>query len=135
MSRQPKDATAVQRVEDQHGVQVRVAHVEQPVVQVLAVGAERRLARAQAPDHGEAEVEQRDDEHRERQQDRDEAPGSELVRAAESTVGSSCPVTAMADVAISRPSSSAPASPMKSFAGLPVERQEARRRRRRARPR
>ena len=26
------------RVEDQHGVAVRVAHVEHPVVQVLAIG-------------------------------------------------------------------------------------------------
>ena len=68
----PKEATAVQRVEDQHGVQVRVPHVEQAVVQVLAVGAERRLAGAQPAEHREAEVEQRHDEHRERQQDRDE---------------------------------------------------------------
>ena len=105
-------------------MEVAVAHVEQPVVQVLAVGAERRLARAQPAEHGEAEVEEGHDEHRERQQDRDErgeqAARAEHVvgaaRAGEST-GSICPVTATAEAAISIPTRSAPASPMKSRAG------------------
>ena len=48
-------------VEDQHRVQVGVPHVEQAVVQVLAVGAERRLARAQATEDRQREVEQRHD--------------------------------------------------------------------------
>ena len=68
-------------VEDEHRVQVRVAHVEQPVVQVLAIGGERRLARSQAPEDREAEVEQRDHEHRERDDDRDE--GREQLVGAE----------------------------------------------------
>ncbi len=59
-------------VEDQRRVQARVAHVEQAVVQVLAVGAEGRLAGLEAPEHREGEVEQRDDEDREGQEDRQE---------------------------------------------------------------
>ena len=49
-----------------------MAHVEQAVVQVLAVGREGRLARAEPAHDGQAEVEQRDHEHGERQDDRDE---------------------------------------------------------------
>ena len=51
---------------------VGVTHVEQAVVEVLAIGGERRLAGAKAASDRETEVEKRHDEHRERQQDRDE---------------------------------------------------------------
>ena len=61
-------------------MQVGVAHVEQAVVQVLAVGGEGRLAGPESPDDGEAEVEQWDDEDRERQDDRDEG-GEQLAQA------------------------------------------------------
>jgi hypothetical protein len=68
-------------------VEVAVPHVEQPVMQVLAIGAERRLACAQPAEHREPEVEQGHDEHGERQQDRDErreqaARAEHVVRAA-----------------------------------------------------
>ena len=91
------------------------------MVQVLAIRRERRLARAHAPDDGEPEVEERNEHDDDRQQDRDER--AEQLRAAELVVvaddaGSRCPVIAMAEVAISSPSMRAPASPMKSFAGL-----------------
>jgi hypothetical protein len=58
-----------------------VAHVEQPVVQVLAVGAERRLPGPQTAEDGEGEVEQRHDEDREGQEDRQER--GQQLRAAE----------------------------------------------------
>ena len=51
---------------------VQYGYVEQAVVEVLAIGGERRLAGAKAASDRETEVEKRHDEHRERQQDRDE---------------------------------------------------------------
>ena len=56
-------------------------HVEQAVVQVLAVGGERRLAGAQPAEDRETEVEQRHDEDRERQQDRDAERGQQALRS------------------------------------------------------
>ena len=58
------------QVHDQHAQPVRVAHVEQPVVQVLPVGREGRLARPGPADHREQQVCVRDDQDRERQQQR-----------------------------------------------------------------
>ena len=107
-------------------------HVEQAVVQVLAVGAERRLARAQAAEDREPEVEQRHDQHRERQQDRDER-GEQAARAehvvgtarTRDAAGSIWPVTAIAEAAISIPTSRAPGVAHEELRRMPVERQEA----------
>ena len=49
---------------------MRVAELEQPVVQVLLVGLERRRPGPGTPDDREQEVEQRDGEHRDRQYER-----------------------------------------------------------------
>ncbi|MDQ0743645.1 hypothetical protein QFZ62_000953 [Clavibacter sp. B3I6] len=62
-------------------MQARVPHVQQAVVEVLPVRAERGLARLQAPEDGEGEVEQRHDEDREGQEDRQER--GQQLRAAE----------------------------------------------------
>ena len=59
-------------VEDQHGVAVGVAHVQHPVMEVLAIRRERRLALAHPSDDRESEVEQRQEHHDHREQDRDE---------------------------------------------------------------
>ena len=56
---------------------MRVPHVEQTVVQVFAVCFERRLAVDQPPCDGHDEVEQRNEEDRERNEERDEG-GNEL---------------------------------------------------------
>src|SRR5690606_22179183 len=60
------------RVHDQHGLAVRVTDVHQPVVQVAAVGRERRHAVGRAADHGRDQVDEREHQdgggHQQRQQ-------------------------------------------------------------------
>ncbi len=51
--------SAVQRVHEQHGTDLGVAHLEQPVVQVLLVGRERVATGPGAPDDGQQQVDQR----------------------------------------------------------------------------
>ena len=57
-------------VHDQHGPAVRVADGEQPVVQVHLVRRERRPAPAGAPDDGHHQVDERDEQDRDRHQQR-----------------------------------------------------------------
>ena len=65
-------------VEDEHRANVRVSHIEQSVMQVLAVGRKWRFSGAQAAKHREREIEQRHNQDRERQQDWNERGDEEL---------------------------------------------------------
>ena len=70
------------QVHEQHRLAVRVAHVLQPVVQVLPVGVERRHALHRPADHREQHVRVRDEPDRDRDDQRqDRREPVERVRA------------------------------------------------------
>ncbi len=66
----PKPSSAAQHVHHQHGPRVRVADLQQPVVQVLLVRRERRPPGPGAPDHREQQVDERHGQHQRAAQQR-----------------------------------------------------------------
>ena len=77
------------QVEDQHRLPVGVADRQHPVVQVLLVGAERVPALLGAPDHGQQEVQHRD-EHDGQRDDQRREQGDGRRGGRRSTTGRAC---------------------------------------------
>ena len=113
------NATSPARVHDQHGLAVRVPDLQEPVVQVLLVRAERRPAGAGAADHGEHQVGRtaRSGSRPAGGAAAGQRASGAALPALRDVVAGNCPVRLIEEQESTNPSSIEPESPMNIRAG------------------